>query len=98
MRAVGTFKAKTRFSALLEQVARGRRSRSRGTARPSRASYRSAAGDDRLARTVARLKTIRRGRRIGDGLSVRSLSRGKAPVTGCVEDYRPGAMRHVRRR
>jgi hypothetical protein len=46
---------------------------------------------------VARLKTYRRGRRIGGGLSVRSPSRGRAPVTGCVEDYRPEAMRHVRR-
>jgi hypothetical protein len=33
----------------------------------------AAAGNDRLARTFARLKSFRRGRRLGEDLSVKAL-------------------------
>jgi prevent-host-death family protein len=74
MTTVGTFEAKTHFSALLERVARGEEVT---ITRHGRAVARlvpvKAAGDERLAGTVARLKSFRRGRRLGDGLSVKSL-------------------------
>jgi prevent-host-death family protein len=73
MRSVGTFEAKTHLSALLEQVERGEEIT---ITRHGRAVARlvpvAAVSHDRLAQTVARLKSFRRGRRLG-GLSVKAL-------------------------
>jgi prevent-host-death family protein len=75
MRSVGTFEAKTHLSALLEQVERGEEIT---ITRHGRAVARlvpvGAISHDRLARTVARLKSFRRGRRLGD-LAVKDLIR-----------------------
>ena len=74
MRTVGTFEAKTRFSALLEEVARGEEITITRHGKPvARLVPAAAAGHDRLARTVARLKSFRRGRRLGEDLSVKAL-------------------------
>jgi prevent-host-death family protein len=74
MRTVGTFEAKTHFSALLEQAAQGEEITITRHGKPvARIVPVDAVGDDRLERTVARLKTFRRGRRLGDELSVKSL-------------------------
>ena len=73
MRAVGTFEAKTHLSALLEQVERGEEI---VITRHGKAIARlvpvGAVSRDRLARTVARLKSFRRGRRLGN-LSAKAL-------------------------
>ena len=67
MRTVGTFEAKTHLSALLEQVERGEEIT---ITRHGRAVARlvpvTAVSHDRLAQTVLRLKSFRRGRRLGD--------------------------------
>ena len=67
MRTVGTFEAKTRLSALLEQVERGEEIT---ITRHGRAIARlmpvTPISRDRLEQTVARLKAFRRGRRLGD--------------------------------
>ena len=74
MRTVGTFEAKTRFSALLEEVARGEEITITRHGKPvARIVPAAAAGNDRLALTVARLKSFRRGRRLGEDLSVKAL-------------------------
>ena len=74
MRSVGTFEAKTHFSALLEQVAQGEEITITRHGKPiARIVPVGAVGDGRLERTVARLKSFRRGRRLGDELSVKSL-------------------------
>ena len=74
MRTVGTFEAKTRFSALIEEVARGEEiTITRHGKAVARIVPVAAAGDDRLERAVARLKSFRSGRRLGEGLSVKSL-------------------------
>jgi prevent-host-death family protein len=73
MRSVGTFEAKTHLSALLEQVERGEEI---VITRHGKAVARlvpvGAVSQDRLERTVARLKSFRRGRRLGD-LSAKAL-------------------------
>jgi prevent-host-death family protein len=73
MRTIGTFEAKTHLSALLEQVERGEEIT---ITRHGRAVARlvpvAAISHDRLAQTVRRLKSFRRGRRLG-GLSVKDL-------------------------
>ena len=73
MSTVGTFEAKTHLSGLLERVERGEEIT---ITRHGRAVARlvpvGAASRDSLARTVARLKAFRRGRRLGD-LSVKDL-------------------------
>lgn len=73
MRIVGTFEAKTRISALLEQAARGEEITITRHGKPIARIVPVATGDARLEGTVARLKTFRRGRRLGDGLSVKAL-------------------------
>ena len=73
MRTVGTFEAKTHLSTLLEQVERGeeivitRHGRAVARLVPVGAVSRA-----RLEDTVARLKSFRRGRRLGD-LSAKAL-------------------------
>jgi len=73
MRSVGTFEAKTHLSALLEQVERGEEIT---ITRHGRAVARlvpvGAVSQEGLERTVARLKSFRRGRRLGD-LSAKAL-------------------------
>ena len=74
MKAVGTFEAKTHFSALLDRVARGEEvTITRHGKAVARLVPATADGDERLAGTVARLKSFRRGRRLGQGLSVKAL-------------------------
>ncbi len=73
MRTVGTFEAKTHFSALLEQVARGEEiTITRHGKAIARIVPVDAVSSDRLERTVARLKSFRRGRRLGE-LSAKAL-------------------------
>jgi prevent-host-death family protein len=73
MRTVGTFEAKTHLSALLEQVERGEEI---VITRHGRAVARlvpvGTVSRDRLEKTVARLKSFRRGRRLGE-LSAKAL-------------------------
>jgi prevent-host-death family protein len=73
MRTVGTFEAKTHLSTLLEQVERGEEIT---ITRHGRAVARlvpvGTVSRDRLEDTVARLKSFRRGRRLGD-LSAKAL-------------------------
>jgi prevent-host-death family protein len=73
MKSIGTFEAKTHLSALLEQVERGEEIT---ITRHGRAVARlvpvGVVGQDRLERTVARLKGFRRGRRLGN-LSAKAL-------------------------
>ena len=73
MRSVGTFEAKTRLSALLEQVERGEEiTITRHGKAIARLVPAVAASPRRLEHTVARLEGFRKGRRLGD-LSARSL-------------------------
>jgi prevent-host-death family protein len=73
MRSVGTFEAKTHLSALLEQVERGEEiTITRHGKAVARLVPVRAVTQDRLARTVAQLKSFRRGRRLGD-LSAKAL-------------------------
>jgi prevent-host-death family protein len=73
MRTIGTFEAKTHLSTLLEQVERGEEVI---ITRHGRAVARlvpvGVVSRDRLEDTVARLKSFRRGRRLGD-LSAKAL-------------------------
>ncbi len=73
MRTVGTFEAKTHLSTLLEEVERGEEIT---ITRHGRAVARlvpvGTVSRDRLEDTVARLKSFRRGRRLGD-LSAKAL-------------------------
>jgi prevent-host-death family protein len=74
MRTVGAFAARTHFSALLEQVAQGTEiTITRHGKAVARMVPVDAPADDRLERKVARLKTFRRGRRLGNQWSVKSL-------------------------
>jgi prevent-host-death family protein len=78
MRSVGTFEAKTHFSALLEEVERGeeititRHGRAIARLTPVRPVSR-----DQLEQTVARLKAFRRGRRLGDVTAKALIEEGR---------------------
>jgi prevent-host-death family protein len=73
MRTVGTFEAKTHLSALLEQVERGEEiTITRHGKAVARLVPVGAVRGDRLDDTVARLKSFRKGRRLGD-LSAKAL-------------------------
>jgi prevent-host-death family protein len=74
MRTVGTFEAKTHFSALLDRVERGEEITitRHGRAVARLVPVEAVPGRERLGDIVARLKAFRRGRRLGD-LSVRDL-------------------------
>jgi prevent-host-death family protein len=66
-RTIGTFEAKTRLSTLLEQVERGEGIVITRHGRPvARLVPVGTVSRDRLERTVARLKSFRRGRRLGE--------------------------------
>jgi prevent-host-death family protein len=73
MRSVGTFEAKTHLSALLEQVERGEEIViTRHGKAIARLVPAVAVSPRRLEHTVARLKSFRKGRRLGD-LSAKGL-------------------------
>ena len=74
MTIVGTFEAKTHFSALLRRVERGEEVTitRHGRAVARLVPVAATPGRERLADTVARLQAFRRGRRLGD-LSVKDL-------------------------
>ena len=73
MRTVGTFEAKTHLSALLEQVEGGEEITITKHGRPvARLVPVGAISRARLEDTVARLKSFRHGRRLGD-LSAKAL-------------------------
>ena len=73
MKTVGTFEAKTHLSTLLEQVEGGEEITITKHGRPvARLVPVGAVSRVRLEDTVARLKSFRRGRRLGD-LSAKAL-------------------------
>jgi prevent-host-death family protein len=73
MRTVGTFEAKTHLSSLLDQVARGEEiTITKHGKAVARLVPVGAVSREGLADTVARLKSFRRGRRLGD-LSAKAL-------------------------
>ncbi len=73
MRTVGTFEAKTHLSRLLEEVERGEEiTITRHGKAIARLVPVGAVSREGLADTVARLKSFRRGRRLGD-LSAKAL-------------------------
>jgi prevent-host-death family protein len=73
MKTVGTFEAKTHLSALLERVERGEEiTITRHGKAVARLVPASEVSRERLENTVARLKSFRRGRRLGD-LSAKAL-------------------------
>ena len=73
MKTVGTFEAKTHLSTLLEQVERGEEvTITKHGKAVARLVPVGAVSHDRLEDTVARLKSFRKGRRLGD-LSAKAL-------------------------
>ena len=73
MKTVGTFEAKTHLSTLLEQVERGEEiTITRHGKAVARLVPVGTASRERLDTTVARLKSFRKGRRLGD-ISAKAL-------------------------
>jgi prevent-host-death family protein len=78
MKTVGTFEAKTHLSTLLEQVERGEEiTITRHGREVARLVPVGAVSRDRLEGTVERLKTFRRGRRLGDLSSKALIEEGR---------------------
>jgi prevent-host-death family protein len=73
MRTVGTFEAKTRLSSLLEQVEKGAEITITRHGKPvARLLPAEAVTEDRKQKLVERLKSFRKGRRLGE-LTIKGL-------------------------